>query len=100
MRLRLSIANPANGNGAEFSWVVLIAELRGSQQEPEDLRVGRRRPACEEIEQQEHEDSAEQTAKQVESRRAQTHRKEEKPSFGTKNGEWSRQRPMDCVYAP
>src|SRR6266478_9729478 len=54
IRFSLNTAEPPHLHRLEFHWVVLRANLRGGQQEPEDLRIGPRRPSREEIQREKH----------------------------------------------
>src|SRR5258708_26643189 len=91
------MADPAYRNRAEFCRVVLVAKFRRREQKPQNLRVGLSRPARGEVQQQKHQDSAEQTRKQVERGRAEAHGEEKKLSLGSEDREWPRQRSMDSV---
>src|SRR6266851_2665219 len=50
----LNTVEPPHLHRLEFHWVVLRANLRGVQQEAEDLRVGARRPSRKEIQCEKH----------------------------------------------
>src|SRR5579862_8649796 len=98
MRLSLSMANPANRNGTEFRRVVLVACSCRVQQNSENLRVRLSRPTRGEVQQQKDQDSPEQTGKQVECRRPQTHGEEEEFSLRPENRQRARERPMDSIH--
>jgi len=61
----------------EFHWVVLGANLRGVQQEAEDLRIGPRRPSSEEIQREKHSHCPGQAIQQIEYARAHYQREKE-----------------------
>jgi len=71
----------------EFHWVVLRANLRGVQQEPEDLRIGPRRPSREEIQREKHSHRPGQAIEQIEYASAHDEREEEQLSLGSQDRE-------------
>src|SRR5260370_39612626 len=83
----LNTAEPPHLHRLEFHWVVLRANLRGVQQEPEDLRVGPRRPSREEIQCEKHAHSPGYTIQQIEYARTHYECEEEQLSFGSHDRE-------------
>src|SRR5712692_10350976 len=81
----LNTAEPPHLHRLEFHRVVLRANLRGVQQEPEDLRVGPRRPSREQIKREKYPYSPGQTIQQIEYARAHYQREEEQFSFGSQD---------------
>jgi hypothetical protein len=82
---------------SEFHRVVLSAHPCGRQEKPQDLRIRLGSPAGHEVEQQKHQQPAEQAVKQVERGRAQAHGEEKKLSFGPKDGQWAGKRAMHSI---
>jgi len=75
-------------NRSEFHGVVLRAESCGSQQKPQNLRIGLGGPTGQKVEQQKYQQAAEQTVEKVEGRRAQAHGEEEKLPLGPEDRQW------------
>src|SRR5580658_9997240 len=59
------MTHPPNRNRDELHRVVLATGLRGIEQKAENLRIGLGSPACEPIQEPEHQDSAEERVQQV-----------------------------------
>jgi hypothetical protein len=76
---------PSDSNGAELHRIVLSAESCGRQQKSQNLWVGLGGPAGHEVEQQKHQQPAEQAVEKVERGRANAHGEEEKLSLGPEN---------------
>src|SRR5437899_2741836 len=91
------MAIPSDCNGAELHGVVLRAKSCGRQQKSQNLRVGLGGPAGQEVQQQKHQQSAEQAVEKVEGGGAKAHGEEEKLSLGSEDRQWPGQRPMDSV---
>src|SRR5260221_9280266 len=87
IRFNLNTAEPPHMHRLEFHWVVLGANLRGVQQEAEDLRVGPRRPSREEIQCEKHSHRPGQAIEQIEYARAHDEREEEQLSLGSQDRE-------------
>jgi len=75
------MAIPSDCDRSELHGVVLSAESCRCQQKSQNLRIGLCGPAGYEVEEQEHQQSAEQAGEKVERRRAKTHGKKEKLSL-------------------
>jgi len=76
---------PPHFDGLEFHRVVLRANFRGVKQEPEDLRIGPRRPSSEEIQREKHSHCPGQAIQQIEYARAHYEREEEQLSLGSQD---------------
>jgi hypothetical protein len=76
------MAIPSDCNRSELHRVVLSAESCGRQQKSQNLRVGLGGPAGHEVEQQKHQQPAEQAVEKVERASAKAHGKKEKLSLG------------------
>jgi hypothetical protein len=81
---------PSDSNGAELHRVVLRAELCGTQQKSQNLRVGLGGPASHEVEQQKHHQPAKQAVEQIEGGRSKAHGEEEELSLGPEDRQWPR----------
>src|SRR6202049_272974 len=97
MRLSLSMAISSDNNRSELHRVVLRAESCGRQQKSQNLRIGLGGPARQDVEQQKHEQPAEQAVEQVESGGAKTHGEKKELSLGTEDRQCPGQRPMHSV---
>jgi hypothetical protein len=84
------MAIPSDSNRSEFHCVVLRAESRGCQQKSQNLRVGLGGPAGHEVEQQKHQQPAEQAVEKVERGSANAHGEEEEFSLGPEDRQWPR----------
>jgi hypothetical protein len=84
------MAIPSDCNRSELHRIVLSAESRGSQQKSQNLRVGVGGPPGYEVEQQKHQQPAEQAVEKVERGRANTHGEEEEFSLGPEDRQWPR----------
>jgi len=73
----LNTAEPPHLHWLEFHRIVLRANLLGVQQEPEDLRIGPRRPSREEMECEKHAHCPGQAIEQIEYASAHDEREEE-----------------------
>jgi hypothetical protein len=82
------MAIPSDSNGAELHRIVLRTKSCSGEQKSQNLGIGLRGPAGHEVEQQKHQESAEQTVEKVESGRTQTHGEEEKLSLGPEDRQW------------
>src|SRR5580658_7218827 len=91
------MAIPADSNGAELHRVVLRTKTCRGKQKTQNLGIGLRRPASQEVEQEKHEQSAEQTVEKVKRAGAQAHGEEEKSSLGAQDRQGPRERPMHSV---
>src|SRR5271169_3088450 len=91
------MAIPSDRNGTELHGVVSRAESSGGQQKSQNLRIGPGGPAGQAIQQEKHQQPAEQAVEQVEGGCADTHGEEEEFSFGTENCEWPGQRSVHSV---
>jgi hypothetical protein len=87
----------ADSNGTELHGVVLRTKSCRSKQKTQNLRVGLRRPASQQVEQQEHQPAAQQTVEKVESGGTQAHGEEEKPALGPEDRQGPGERPMHSV---
>src|SRR5882757_2376131 len=92
MRASLSTGHPADGDRAEFRRIVLAARFRGSQKQPENLRIGFGGPASRKVQQQKNQQASEQASKEVESACAHAHGAEKKLPLRAQNGERARER--------
>ena len=68
--------------------MVFGAESAGRQQEPQNLRISLCGPAGHEVEQQKHQQPADQTVEQVEGGGAQAHGEEEELSLRSEDRQW------------
>jgi len=91
------MAIPSDRNRSELHGVVLGTEPRGCQQKSQNLRIGLGGPASHEMEQQEHQQPAEQAVEQVEGGGAKAHSEEKQLSLGPEDRQWPGQRPMHSV---
>ena len=82
------MAIPSDSNRCELHRVVLGAESCGRQQKSQNLRIGLGGPAGHEVEQQEHQQPAEQAVEQVEGGRTKAHGEEEEFSLGPQDRQW------------
>src|ERR1700678_103374 len=94
MRSSLSMRNPANRDRSEFRRVILVAEFRRGQQQSQNLRIGGGGPAGDAVEQQEHQQTTQKTAEQVERSCANAHGEEKQLPFRSQDGEWPGHRAM------
>ncbi len=76
----------SNADRGEFHRVVLRAEPSRGQEKPQDLWIGLRRPARQDVEKQKHHETAQQAVEQVEGGRAQAHREKEQLPLGSEDG--------------
>ena len=81
----------------ELHRVVLRAEPCGREQKSQNLRIGFGGPPGQEVEKQEHQQTAEQAVEEIEGGRAKAHGEEEELSLGAENREWPGQRAMHPV---
>jgi hypothetical protein len=65
----------------------LRSQLCRCQQKPEDLWISLRRPACGEIEQEEHQHSPGQAVEEIERRSSKAHGEEKQFSLRAEDGE-------------
>jgi len=91
------MAIPSDCNGREFHRVVLSAESCSGQQKSQNLRIGLGGPASHEVEQQKHQQPAEQAVEKVERASAKAHGEEEELSLSSQDSQWSGERPMHSV---
>jgi hypothetical protein len=91
------MAIPSNLNRNELHGVVLRTDFGCREQEPQDLRIGCGGPTSHEVQQQKHQQAPEQTVEKIEGGGTQTHREEKEFSFGAKDRQGPRQRPLDLV---
>jgi hypothetical protein len=82
------MAIPSDSNGGELHRVVLRTKSCSGEQKSQNLGIGLRGPAGQEVEQQKYQQPAEQTVEKVERGRAQTHGEEEKLSLGPEDCQW------------
>ena len=75
----------ADGDGCKFGRIVLRFESSRCEEKFENLRIGFRGPASEDVEQQKHQESARQTPKQVECPSADTHGEKKQFPLGPQN---------------
>jgi hypothetical protein len=73
---------PSDSNGAELHRVVLRTKSCSGEQKSQNLRIGLGGPAGHEVEQQKHQQSAEQAIEKVERGSANAHGKKEEFSLG------------------
>jgi hypothetical protein len=78
---------PPNRNGCEFHGIVLRPHFRGGQQETENLRIGVRSPASENVQKEENQHAAKEAIEKVERRGPETHGEEKQLSLGPEDGE-------------
>src|SRR5215467_15873761 len=83
---------PDNGNRGELGRVVLSAESRGAQKQPEDLWIGGRRPARHAVEKQEDQNAAREAVQEIEGRRTKAHGEEKQFALRAENGQRARKR--------
>src|SRR5580704_7292922 len=88
---------PSHSYGAELHRVVFLAESCGCQQKPQNLRIGLSGPAGQNVEQQEHQQSAEQAVEEIERGSAKAHSEEKEFSLGSEDGQRPGQRPMNSI---
>ena len=69
----------------------------GLKKQPENLRVRRRGPPRDEVQEQEYEKTSGETSEEVEGSRSETHGKEEELSLGSEDGERPRKRPLNRI---
>jgi hypothetical protein len=82
------MAIPSDSNGAELHRVVLRTKSCSGEQKSQNLRVGLGGPASHEVEQQKHQQPAEQAVEKVERGRANAHGEEEEFSLGPEDRQW------------
>jgi hypothetical protein len=87
IRSSLNTAEPPHLHRLELHWVVLRPNLRGVQQESENLWVSAGRPSGEEIQRKKHSHGPGQAIKQVEYARAHNKREEKQLSLGSQDRE-------------
>jgi len=79
---------PSDRYRSELHGVVLGAESCGRQQKPQNLRIGLGGPTGHEVEQQEHQQPAEQAVEQIEGRGSKAHGEEKEFSLGPEDRQW------------
>jgi hypothetical protein len=82
------MAIPSDRYWSELHGVVLGAESCSCQQKSQNLGIGLGGPAGHEVEQQEHQQPAEQAVEQVEGGCAKAHGEEEEFSLGPEDCQW------------
>src|SRR5207245_407972 len=82
-----------------FRGVVLAAELCSPKQQPQNLRVRRCRPPSSEIQKQENENAAEETAQEIEGCSAKAHCEKEELSLRSEDGERPGKRTLHGIDA-
>jgi hypothetical protein len=90
---------PLDFDGMEFHRVVLTAQSRCGEKEPQNLRIYCGRPTGDKIQKKKDQNPAEQAAKKVECRGSHAHREKEQFSLRAQNREGSRQRLVNAIYA-
>ena len=82
------MAIPSDRDGTELHRVVLRAQSCRREEKAQDLRIGLRGPAGQEVEGEEHQQAAKQAVEEVERCGAEAHREEKEFPLGPEDRQW------------
>ena len=91
---------PANGKRSELHWVVLVAQPCCGEQKPQNLWIGSRGPARNQVQQRKHQDTSEQASEQIERSSADAHGAKKELPLGPENCQRPAERAMDRIEPP